>query len=310
MNFRSDTAGPSVEFRQRATNTDMEDSVPVRIGMGGKARRGRRKMKSVSTKSASISNKKYTPDDQEWPRDLPEHFVDICKDWRNTPFIIRPAAYQGLLDLCWAVCISRSVESAFNLLDDGREPVRLSSQHLVNGVHKHKSGYITHFNGVRDFMQKHGMVPEDQCPWTGKVDKDLGCTHEHVEEESVYRVNDLVYLDKIVEKDLILILQNQPILAVMKYCDELEDLREGIYDGPSTSENTSAKKRWRSGLHVVEVLGYNTDTAGKHYWLVQMASGARWGVNGVGKVMRQISRKEDKSLFVGALYPKVGLREA
>lgn len=32
--------------------------------------------------------------------------------------------------------------------------------------------------------------------------------------------------------------------------------------------------------------------------------------NGVGKVMRQISRKEDKSLFVSALYPNVGLREA
>ncbi|KAF8054850.1 hypothetical protein N665_1310s0006, partial [Sinapis alba] len=207
---------------------------------------------------------KYTPDDQEWPRDLPEHFVNSCKYWRNTPFIIRPAAYQGLLDLCWAVCISRSVESSFNLLDDGREPVRLSSQHLVNGVRKHESGYITHFDG-------------DQFPWTGKVDKDLGCTHEHVEEESVYRVNDLVYLDKIVEKDLILILQKQPILAVMKYCDELE----------------------------VEVLGYNTDTAGKHYWLVKMASGAEWGFNGVGKVMRQISRKEDKSLFVSALYPKV-----
>ncbi|KAF8048066.1 hypothetical protein N665_2696s0001 [Sinapis alba] len=253
MNFRSDTAGPSVEFRQRATNTDMEDSVPVRIGMGGKERSGRRKMKSVLNKPASISNK-HTPDDQERLRDLPEHFVDICKDWRNTPFIIRPAAYQGLL-AAW----------------DG---------------------------------------PQDQCPWTGKVDKDLGCTHEHVEEESVYRVNDLVYLDKIVEKDLILILQKQPILVVMKYCDELEGLREGIYDGPSASKNKSSKKRWRSGLHVVEVLGYNTDTAGKQYWLVQMASGAEWGVNGVGKVMRQIIRKEDKSLFVSALYPKVGLREA
>ncbi|KAF3605382.1 hypothetical protein DY000_02045458 [Brassica cretica] len=170
MNLRSDTAGPSVEFRQRATDTDMEDSVPVRIGMGGKARSGRRKIKSVSNKPATMSTKKYTPDDQEWPSDLPEHFVDICKDWRNTPFIIRPAAYQGLLDLCWAVCINRSVESAFNLLDDGREPVRLSAQHLVNGVHKHESGHITHFDGVRDFMKRHGMVPEASCPWTGKVD--------------------------------------------------------------------------------------------------------------------------------------------
>lgn len=172
---------------------------------------------------------KYTPDDQEWPSDLPEHFVDIGKDWRNTPFIIRPAAYQGLLgntlkatvyvnlivccnpsfynlvscflfffaDLCWAVCINRSVESAFNLLDDGREPVRLSAQHLVNGVHKHESGHITHFDGVRDFMKRHGMVPEASCPWTGKVDKELGCTHKHVDEESVYKVNDLVLLKKI-----------------------------------------------------------------------------------------------------------------
>lgn len=55
------------------------------------------------------------------------------------------------------------------------------------------------------------------------MDKELGCTHEHVEEKSVYRVHDLVYLYKIVEKDLILILQKQPILAVMEYCDELED---------------------------------------------------------------------------------------
>ena len=104
--------------------------------------------------SFDLDVQKYTPDDQEWPSDLPEHFVDIGKDWRNTPFIIRPAAYQGLLgntlkatvyvnlivccnpsfynllscflfffaDLCWAVCINRSVESAFNLLDDGRNP--------------------------------------------------------------------------------------------------------------------------------------------------------------------------------------------
>ncbi|CAF1925953.1 unnamed protein product [Brassica napus] len=316
MNLRSDTAGPSLEFRQRATDTDMEDSVPVRIGMGGKAKSGRRKIKSVSNKPATMSTKKYTPDDQEWPSDLPEHFVDIGKDWRNTPFIIRPAAYQGLLDLCWAVCINRSVESAFNLLDDGREPVRLSAQHLVNGVHKHESGHITHFDGVRDFMKRHGMVPEASCPWTGKVDKELGCTHKHVDEESVYKVNDLVCIENIVEKDLILILQNQPILAVMQYCTGLEDHREGIYDGPgrSTSNTKSAKKMRRSRLHVVEVLGYNTDTAGdtegKHYWLVQMASGTEWGVNGVGKVMRQISRKEDKSLFVSALYPNVGLRKA
>ncbi|KAG2320244.1 hypothetical protein Bca52824_013457 [Brassica carinata] len=106
------------------------------------------------------------------------------------------------------------------------------------------------------------MVPEDQCPWTGEVDKELGSTHEHVEEESVCRVNDLVYLYKIVEKDLILILQKQQILAVMEYCDELEDHRESIYDRPepSTSDKKSAKKKQRSGLHVVEVLGYNTDT--------------------------------------------------
>lgn len=129
-------------------------------------------------------------------------------------------------DLCWAVCINRSVESAFNLLDDGREPVRLSAQHLVNGVHKHESGYITHFDGVRDFMQRHGMVPEASCPWTGEVDKELGCTHDHVQGESAYKVDDLVYLDKIVERDLILVLQKQPILAVMEYCDELEDHRE------------------------------------------------------------------------------------
>lgn len=54
---RSDTAGPSVEFRQRATDTDMEDSVPVRIGMGGKERSGRRKMKSASKKPAPVSTK-------------------------------------------------------------------------------------------------------------------------------------------------------------------------------------------------------------------------------------------------------------
>ncbi|CAF2083368.1 BnaA06g10380D [Brassica napus] len=160
------------------------------------------------------------------------------------------------------------------------------------------------------------MVPEASCPWTGNVDKELVCTHKHVDEEFVYKVNDLVYIDNIVEKDLILLLQNQSILAVMQYCPELEDHRESIYDclRRSTSNKKSAKKMRRSGLHVVEVLGYNTytagDTEGKHYWLVQMARGTEWGVNGVGKVMIQISRKEDKSLFVSALYPKVGLSEA
>ncbi|WZY97892.1 hypothetical protein YC2023_070221 [Brassica napus] len=65
--------------------------------------------------------------------------------------------------------------------------------------------------------------------------------------------------------------------AVMQYCPEREDHREGIYDclGRSTSNKKSAKKMRRFGLHVVEVLG---------------------------KVMIQISRKEDKSLFVSALY--------
>lgn len=57
MNLRSDTAGPSLEFRQRATDTDMEDSVPARIGMGGKAKSGRRKIKSVSNKPATMSTK-------------------------------------------------------------------------------------------------------------------------------------------------------------------------------------------------------------------------------------------------------------
>lgn len=93
-------------------------------------------------------------------------------------------------------------------------------------------------------------------------------------------------------------------------------IMQSIYDclRRSTSNKKSAKKMRRSRLHVVEVLGYNTYTAGdiegKHYWLVQMARGTEWGVNGVGKVMIQISRKEDKSLFVSALYPKVGLSEA
>lgn len=70
------------------------------------------------------------------------------------------------------------------------------------------------------------MVPEASCPWTGNVDKELVCTHKHVDEEFVYKVNDLVYIDNIVEKDLILLLQNQSILAVMQYCPELEDHRE------------------------------------------------------------------------------------
>lgn len=48
------------------------------------------------------------------------------------------------------------------------------------------------------------MVFEVFCLWIGKVDKELVCIYKYVDEEFVYKVNDLVYVDNIVEKDFIL----------------------------------------------------------------------------------------------------------
>lgn len=66
---------------------------------------------------------------------------------------------------------------------------------------------------------------------------------------------------------------------------------QGIYDGPgsSTSDKKSAKKRWRSGFHVVEVLSYNTDICWQALLACSNGLGSRVGINEVGKMMRQIS---------------------
>lgn len=46
---------------------------------------------------------------------------------------------------------------------------------------------------------------------------------------------------------------------------------------------------------------------GTHYWKVQNTAGRKWGNEGCGKIIREISRGGAPSLFTGVLYPKVML---
>lgn len=77
--------------------------------------------------------------------------------------------------------------------------------------------------------------------------------------------------------------------------------QDGIYTGPTN-------KCRKLDRHMLLVYGYGTDKlTGIHYWRVQNSAGLTWGMNGYGKIVRQISRgtEANKSLFTSVIYPQV-----
>ncbi|XP_057486594.1 uncharacterized protein LOC130772744 [Actinidia eriantha] len=90
--------------------------------------------------------------------------------------------------------------------------------------------------------------------------------------------------------EILTILRRHPIAgSISVYC-HLENLSNEIYEGPH------GKQHQELGKHAILITGYGTENGVNYYW-VKNSWGTSWGVNGYGKIRRD--------LIKGFAYPKM-----
>ncbi|CAH8268441.1 unnamed protein product [Arabidopsis lyrata] len=170
---------------------------------------------------------------------------------------------QGDFHLCWAVAIARCMEAWLALRG---VVVELSPQHLINNIKNMKT--------QTNLSQK------------------LRCENC---DEPAFKIRDLVHKkDKEVkEEELIQLVNDGPLLAVIDCYKSFKKCKDEIYEGQTYCKDTPM------GLHVVLVTGFGTTPEGVNYWEIQNSWGTGWGQNGFGKITRKSSRGKNKpSMFV------------
>ncbi|CAA7046362.1 unnamed protein product [Microthlaspi erraticum] len=286
------------------------DSSEGETGAGGD-RGGSSKVKSKKKKPSKGTGKITITnlDDNKWPTDLPENFP-IHKDWGEDDVLREEVTRQGPKEVCWAVCLRENIEATINIRNRsmGMRNLHpnLSAQHLINNVSKIEKGAMRRYEGVENFLVHQGLVHEDLCPYTGRIDKQ-GCAHAMPEAEQVTRIRRLVRIKKkhINEKDLIRLVAQRPVMVEMKaYTSLLRFKGNGIYRGKAGKKDPELINR-----HALLLTGYGTTENGDHYWIVKNSYGTEWGEGGYGKIIRQCSPRNpnDSSLFVKIRYAEVFL---
>ncbi|KAG7560665.1 Peptidase C1A papain C-terminal [Arabidopsis thaliana x Arabidopsis arenosa] len=269
-------------------DTTSQDSL-VGVGAGGKWKFFASSSKK-SKGSGSSSTKKLTPSDELWPKDLPSTYTEYIKSWNK---ILRAAMHQGDFHLCWAVAIARCMEAWLALRG---VVVELSPQHLINNIKNmcKTSGKIGKYDEIKKFLTEHGLVLEKTCPYSGKLKQNCPKSCENCDEPA-FKIRDLVHKkDKQVkEEELIQLVNDGPLLAVLDIYESFKECKDEIYQGQTNRKDTPM------GLHVVLVTGFGTTPEGVNYWEIQNSWGTGWGQNGFGKIIRKSSRGNNKpSMFV------------
>ncbi|XP_010474593.1 PREDICTED: cathepsin 7-like [Camelina sativa] len=187
------------------------------------------------------------------------------------------------------------------LLIEGKAeaPLLLSALHLLVGLFGKTDfkGGLQNLEHLRTFLKDNGTLLEEDCKCVDPFSEDkkkskvkpkkptpILCTHKCQSKQS-FKVQDLIILSKVDEKELILLVNEGPVAVVIDFYKEFENFEgDGFYDGPPKGSK-------RIDKHMLLITGYATYKK-QHYWKCQNSAGRQWGDNGNIKILRQLLNRE------------------
>ncbi|CAA7038991.1 unnamed protein product [Microthlaspi erraticum] len=288
---------------------DASDDASYGGGGGGKKDQKKKKIKPKPVQIETIS-----PWDDKFPKDLPKGTKTTDFDWSDSDIgeVIREVMDQGNRRTCWTAATTRSFSASLVIQKRFDPPLWLSALHLLVGLidKVDSKGGLKKLEDLRKFMIDHGTILEEDCscPQMALEDKNnksrpdpVPCTDkDKTENIRKFKVEDLVILDEVDEKELMRLVIKGPVaVGIEVYQDFLDFKGDGIYTGLETIGDSLDK-------HLFLLKGYGTTMPDKdHYWKVQNSAGTKWGDKGNGKIMRQTSSGASSSIFTCVVYPKL-----
>ncbi|VVA93630.1 unnamed protein product [Arabis nemorensis] len=242
--------------------------------------------------------------------DLPPGTKKPDFEWTVQGGVMREVMDQGNRRVCWTVAASRELSGRLIVAERFDPPLRLSALHLLVGLIEEvdSEGGLKRLGHLRAFMIEHGTILEDdcKCPQLAlqlKEDRSkpnpIMCTEKKsAKRVGRFKVHDLTIKKVVDETEIMHLLKTGPVAVGINVYEEFSDFEgDGIYPGPN-------KGSLKIDDHLFIVYGYGTTPEGIHYWKVQNSAGRKWGKDGFGKIIRQISRpKGQPSLFTRVVYP-------
>lgn len=145
-----------------------------------------------------------------------------------------------------------------------------------------QGGYLT---GALDLGRLAGFVSEECLPFD--ADKADECESALISKCKRYNVGDYCVLEGASEIKT-QITATGTVAAMIQVTKEFLIYKEGIYD-----ESLSDYKL--EGLHAVKIIGWDINSSGTEYWIIENSWGDSWGQGGVGFVkMHVIDSMVDK----------------
>jgi cathepsin L len=219
------------------------------------------------------------------PKDLP-----ASVDWR-TKGIITNVKNQGSCGSCWSFGAAECIESMW--AQKTGKLVVLSEQNILDCTPnpKHCGGTGGCGGGTAelayDRIKDIGIAKEADYPYiSGSTGRDYACKKNY---PVTANLTGYVSITTNQQPPLLEALANVGPLAVNVEATPWMSYRSGVFDG-CNQKNPDLN-------HVVQLVGYGTDTRYGDFWLVRNSWGAGWGESGYIRLKREVTPRcgEDRT---------------
>ncbi|CAH2048116.1 unnamed protein product [Thlaspi arvense] len=314
--MEGDVAGTTeANTRKRKSDSDIEATFHTFQGIHGAGgeKKNKKTKKSTSGKAIDVtSHVKLMEGDPNYPKDVPSGSKHYEKFWTKE---LREVMNQGTRRTCWTVASTRGLSARLLVEKKVGSLKHMSALHLLVGLFDKtdKKGGLRNLGHLKKFLEENGAVLEKDCkcvdPFSemkkkrtddkSKITKPILCTDKHGQPKCVFRVKELIVLEDVVEKDLIVMLNKGPVaISIINTLEFVAFKGSGVYEGRLMGGRSTD-----IDYHMLLCYGYGTTNTGVHYWKVQNSAGLSWGENGVGKIIREVSRGGRPSLIEYVIYP-------
>ncbi|KAM6552486.1 hypothetical protein CsatB_013248 [Cannabis sativa] len=231
----------------------------------------------------------------------------IITDWRRIPGVLTPVRNQQKLKCCWAITAESCVSCCYNLLQpQPQQQTILSCQQLIDfswPAAKIESGHQVPI--ALNYIREHGITTEQEYPFVGKK-------QNMIDSLQAPQFQDLFYINGYEcvrsEERMSELLKLHPLVVGGRFEHNFKE-KFGDWSIYFPSNDWSLKENdWQYwyGSHAMLIVGEGTEIItiyypkkGKrktkperkeiHYWIVQNSWGSEWGLNGLGRIVKDQS---------------------
>ena len=208
--------------------------------------------------------------DENYIKNLPQ-----AVDWRAKGAVTR-VKDQGQCGSCWAFATTGPMESLIKIKTGVL--YNISEQQLVDCAYREGNDGCA--GGLTDnafvYAVKHGMCSETDYPYVAEDDpcKESKC----LKFINIKGCVDIQDVEPKQEETMRSVVASWPIaIGINGGASSFQSYQSGVLDDPECNDNLD---------HGVMIVGYNTTSDGKDYWIIKNSWGLEWGQDGYIYVVR------------------------